>query len=167
MALASRIITQITGDYTSALDLETPTSSLAYSVQTDFATGAGAGQADTRWTDTRTLTASATENLDLAGVLTGPFGTVLTFARIKAVYFRAAPGNTNDVQVTRPATNGVPLFLAASDGIAIPPGGWFSWGAPTAAGVLVTPATGDLITVTNSAGTTGVTYDVIVIGASS
>ena len=167
MALATRITTSITGDYTNALDLETPTSSLAYSVQTDLATGTGAGQADLRWSDTRTLSASATENLDLAGVLTNAFGTVLTVARIKAVYFRAAAANTNDVQVTRPASNGVPLFMAVSDGIAIPPGGWFSWGAPTAAGVVVTPSTGDLITVTNSAGSTSVTYDVIIIGASA
>jgi hypothetical protein len=38
---------------------------------------------------------------------------------------RADAGNTNDVQLTRPAANGVPLFLAAGDGVAIGPGDIF------------------------------------------
>jgi DNA-binding beta-propeller fold protein YncE len=91
----------------------------------------------------------------------------LTFARIKLLYIGAASGNTNDVQITRPASNGVPLFLAAGDGIAVRPDGKFVWVAPGATGIAVTAGTGDLITLTNSGGTTGVTYDVVIIGASA
>lgn len=167
MALTSRITVAVTGDLTSALDLETPTSSLAYSAQIDLATGTGLAQADMRWSDQRTLSASGTEDLDLAASLTGALGTTLTFARIKALLVKAAATNTNNVVISRPAANGVPLFAAASDAISVQPGGLFLWVAPSAVGVVVTPATGDLITVTNSAGTTGVTYDVIVIGASA
>jgi hypothetical protein len=88
-------------------------------------------------------------------------------ARIKAILVKAASGNTNNVNVSRPASNGVPLFLAASDGIAVLPGGAFLWVAPNAAGVAVTAGTGDLLTFTNSAGTASVTYDVVIVGASA
>jgi len=152
---------------TSALDLTSAVSHLEYASRVELTTGTGANASDMQWSDTRTLAASGTENLDLAGSLTGPVGNTLTFARVKAVVFKAAAGNTNNVQVTRPASNGVPLFMAAGDGISLAPGETFAWFSPTAAGVVVTAATGDLLTVTNSAGTTGVTYDVIIIGASA
>ena len=123
----------------------------------------------TRRTSLSTLSASATENLDLAGSLTGALGTTLTFARIKAVFISAAAANTNDVQVTRPASNGTAIFMAAGDGIALRPGAAFAWvsGSADATGVAVTAGTGDLITVTNSAGTTSVTYTVVVLGCSA
>jgi hypothetical protein len=167
VALYTRISTVVESTLTSALDLVTASAPLRYSNVVDLATGTGANQADMLWSDTRTLTASATEDLDLAGSLTGPLGGTLTFARVKYLLFKASGANTNNVVVSRPAANGVPIFAAASDALALVPGGWFSWGAPTAAGVAVTPATGDLITVTNSAGGTSVTYDVIVIGGSA
>jgi hypothetical protein len=47
------------------------------------------------------------------------------------------------------------------------PDGKFVWVAPGATGIAVTAGTGDLITLTNSGGTTGVTYDVVIIGASA
>jgi hypothetical protein len=120
---------------------------------TTLTSGTGDHAADMMWSDTRTLSASATEDLDLAGSLSPHVGTgTLTFARVKLLYVAAASGNTNDVQVTSPASNGVPFFLAAGDGLAVKPDGKFIWCAPNAAGVAVTASTGDLITVTNSAG---------------
>jgi len=118
------------------------------------------------FTDTRTLTASATENLDFAGTLTDAYGATVTMARLKALIVVAATGNTNDVQISRPAANGVPLFLAASDAIPVRPGGLFAWACADATAIVVTAGTGDLVTITNSAGTTSVTYTVIAIGAS-
>ena len=95
--------------------------------------------------------------------------TTLTFARIKAIHISAAAGNTNNVQVTRPASNGVPWLMAAGDGIALRPGAAMTWssGSADATGVAVTAGTGDLITITNSAGTTGVTYNVVIVGCSA
>jgi hypothetical protein len=167
VALASRITLSVESNLTSVLDLLTATAPLVYSSQIDLATGVGQSQADMQWSDTRTLTPSATEDLDLAGVLVGPLGTTLTFARIKGLFVRAAAANTNNVVISRPAANGVPLFSAASDALPVMPGGWFGWVAPNATGVAVTPATGDLITVTNGGAGTSVTYDVIVLGASA
>jgi hypothetical protein len=79
----------------------------------------------------------------------------------------ASSSNTNNVRVTRPASNGVPLFLAASDGIDILPGGCFLWAAPAATTVTVTAGTGDLINVANSSSGTSVTYSVVIIGTSA
>jgi hypothetical protein len=166
MALSATIQAKVSASHTNVLDLGTATFPLSVIQSLSLTDGTGASQADRIFTDTRTLAASAAESLDLAGSLTNAYGTV-TFARIKAVLVTAASGNTNDVQFTRPASNGVPLFMAAGDGIALAPGDFFLWASSTAAGKAVTASTGDLLTLTNSAGSTSVDYTVVIIGASS
>jgi hypothetical protein len=163
--LTAEISLNATGKQSTALDLGTATLPFSLSVAYSLTDGVAAGQADRVFTDTRTLGPSATENLDLAGVLTDAFGALITFATIKAVIVRARKENTNDVQVTRPATNGVPIFMVAGGGVALAPGEVFAK-VRSGAGIPVVPATGDLIAVTNSAAGTPVTYDVIVIGTS-
>ncbi|MER7212451.1 hypothetical protein ABT340_35810 [Streptosporangium sp. NPDC000239] len=158
---------QLEGELTSPLDLSTPTNLVKFAKQMNLKQGAGAGQADILWSDQRTIAASGSDALDLAGSLTGPFGTTLTFARIKMVVVLAAAGNTNNVNVVMPGSNGVPLFLAASDGIAVKPGGMLFWYDPSAAGVVVTAGTGDLLNIVNSGAGTSVTYDIHIVGASS
>ncbi|MFD3929690.1 hypothetical protein [Streptomyces sp. NPDC058614] len=149
-------------------DLSVPQDLIDYLKTLSFADGAGVGAANLLFHDQRTLAASGTENLDFAGTLADKFGQTLTFARIKAVLVVAAAANTNNVNFTQPAANGVPgMFLAAGDGVAVQPGGMFLWVAPSAAGAVVTAATGDLLTVTNSAAGTSVTYDVIILGAAT
>lgn len=152
---------------TNPLDLVTGTAALKIAKAMALSSGAGVGQADRMWSDRRTLAASGTENLDLNGVLVDAFGATATFARIKLVLVTAATGNTNNVNFIRETTNGVPLFLALGDGIPVHPGGGFAWWSPDAVSVPVTAATGDLLTVTNSGSGTGVTYDVVIIGASA
>jgi len=166
MALSTRMVFTLAADLTSALDLATASVPLAISKTIEMATGTSTGLADKVFHDTRTLTASATEDLDLAGSLTDALGTALTIVKLKAVYISAASANTNNVVLSRPAANGVPLFSAASDAISVLPGGMLLWVAP-GAGVTVTAATGDLMTITNSAGSTSVTYDVVLIGTSA
>lgn len=168
MALGNTSISvSVTSNQVKSLDLGDANFPIALTQAIALLNGTGAGQADLIFTDSRTLSASGTENLDLAGSLTDAYGATITFARIKAVLIVAASGNTNDVQVTRPASNGVPIFMAAGDGIALKPNAVFLWAASDATGVAVTAGTGDLLTITNSAGTTGVTYTVIIIGASA
>jgi hypothetical protein len=43
--------------------------------------------------------------------------------KLKLVYVFADPTNVNNVVVTRLAANGVPLFAAAGDALAVLPGG--------------------------------------------
>lgn len=146
------------------LDLGSVRDNLLKDFSQVFTNGVGLDQANRMWHDQRTLAASATENLDLAASLVDAFGNTLTFTRVKAIIVRAVDGNTNSVQVTRPAANGVPLFMAAGDGIALTPGAAFVAIFPDANGIAVTAGTGDLLTITNSAGGTPVTYDIVIIG---
>lgn len=167
MSLSASMKLTVSASLSRALDLVTAQSPMVKSALLAFSDGAGANQADRVFHDTRTIAASGNEDLDLAGSLTDVYGQTITFARIKGVIIIASSGNTNNVNVSRPASNGVPLFLAASDGLAVKPGGFFAWGSPDASGVAVTAGTGDLLNIANSGGTTGVTYDVIIIGAAS
>lgn len=166
MALVTELVSRITANLTNTVGLSPVQAPLAVEDHFQLANGTGSGQADRVYSVTNTLGASATANLDLAGSLTDAFGTALTIVKLKLIRVTAAAGNTNDVQVTRPASNGVPLFLAASDGLPVMPGGVFEWCAP-GAGITVTAATGDLLTFTNSAAGTSVTYSVVLVGTSA
>lgn len=166
MPLAATIKAGINLTQTNVLDLGTASFPLNLLHSIALSDGTGADQADRVFSDTRTLAASASEDLDVSGSLTNAYGTV-TFARIKAVLVVASDANTNNVNLTRPASNGVPLFLAAGDGLAIRPGGVFLWACSDATGVAVTAGTGDLITLANSSGSTSVTYSIVIIGASA
>jgi hypothetical protein len=136
------------------------------SVNQAFTDGAGASQVDRMFSDTRTLAASASESLDLAGgALPDAFGVALTFARVKAIFVRASALNTNNVVLSRPAANGVPFLDAASDAHSIAPGGCVLLMRPDAAGWAVTAGTGDLITLANSGAGTTVSYDIVILGA--
>jgi len=131
----------------------------------NFADGTGANQAKKIWTDTRTLTASATENLDLAGGLTDAFGAALTFTAIKALIVKADPANVNDVVLGGHASAAwVAPFAASTERVNVKPGGMIALVAPDATGYAVVATTGDLLKVLNSAGSTSVIYTIIIIG---
>ncbi len=168
MALTSGVNVQLDALLTSALDLSTVSSPLTIAQHYPLTSGTGANQADKVWSDTRTLAASGTENLDLAGVLLDAFGVAITFVKVKAMLIRAASGNTNDVLVGGHATTAFVNWVSdPTDVIVVKPGGLFLLVAPGASGYGVTAATGDLLKVTNSAGTTGVTYDIAILGTSA
>ena len=166
MSVSATIKASVSGSQSGAKDLGTVSFPFALAANSSLADGTGAGQADVLFTDSRTLAASATEDLDLAGSLTDALGATLTMAKLKFVMIKAASGNTNDVVLSRPAANGVPLFDAAGDSIAIKPGGVFMWAVP-GSGVTVTAGTGDLLTLTNSAAGTSVSYDIVLMGTSA
>jgi hypothetical protein len=165
--LKTIVTAQIETTFKNLLDLSTPVDSLTETARIQLANGTGANAADLCFHDQRTINASANEDLDLAGSLAGPFGAAQVFVELRAIMIKAAAGNTNNVRVTRPASNGVPLFLAASDGIDVPPGGVFLWSCPADGKVTVTASTGDLINIANSSSGTSVTYDVVIVGTSA
>jgi hypothetical protein len=146
-----------------ALDLDTPIDPLTLSLLLTMPNGTGSGAVSQMWHDQRTLGASATEDLDFAGSLTNAFGVTLTFATIRFVYIRAATTNTNAVQVTRTATTGILLFMADGDGISLAAGDMFIYHSPLV-GKTVTAGSDDTLTITNSAGSTSVVYDIVVVG---
>lgn len=130
-----------------------------------FASGTAANQADILWGDERTISASSSENLDLAGVLTDAFGAAVAAVELVAILIIANAANTNNVVVGGAASNAVPLFGGTLGTISVPPGGFFYAAGPGAAGLCtVTPSSGDILKVANSAGGTGVTYQIIILG---
>ena len=164
-SLSAKIALSIAAAYVDSRDLGAVNQDLAYPPNWVFTDGTGANQAKKVVEDTRTLAASATENLDLAGGLTDAFGAAVTFTKVKALIIVAAPGNTNDVLVGGAASNGfISPFGDATDVVKVKPGGAIALIAPDASGYAVTAATGDLLKVANSAGGTSVDYTVIVVG---
>lgn len=165
MTLDLRFLAQLSGVLTSATDLSTASAPVDLAQQLRFVDGAGAGAANRVFLDTRTVPASGTDSIDLAGSLTDPFGAALTFARIKGLVVVARATNVTDVRITRPASNAVPLLSAAAY-IPVRPGGLFVWMDPSAAGVVVTAGTGDLLDMVNS-GATDAIFNIAIIGAAS
>lgn len=89
--LNATLIFSGTGTLSYALDLSTVRDSVQTgssnfdALSTSLAFGTGNQQAKEWFHDTRTITAGANDDIDLAGGLTNPFGTTLNFAVIKAI----------------------------------------------------------------------------------
>lgn len=164
-SLTARIRLEINADLVNSLDIGSVKYPLAYGAHYVLSDGTGADQAKEAFTDTRTLAASATENLDLAGVLADVFGNLLTFTKIKALIVKADATNVNDVLVGGHATAAIStLFGDATDKVRVKPGGTVAFIAPDANGYAVTATTADMLTVANSGAGTSVTYTIIIIG---
>lgn len=160
----STIVSRIICTAESDLDNVVAVAPLDLLTTINLANGTGANAANQVWSDTRTLAASGSENLDLAGALTDAFGATITFTKIKAILIKAAPGNTNNVVIGAEATNPWVGLLNSTGTITLRPGAGFMAWAPDSTGMAVVASTGDLIKVVNSAGTTGVDYTIVVIG---
>lgn len=170
MPLTARFSVAATASQTATLDLGTALAQLSKSYTVDLANGTAAGQVDRIFHDTRTLTASATEDIDLAGVLADALGTTLTFARVKGLIVAAAAGNTNNVIVGgASATQFVSWVGAATHTVTVRPGAVLALmaGSADAVGYVTAAGSTDLLKIANSGGTTSVTYDLVVIGCSA
>ncbi|WP_328426024.1 hypothetical protein [Streptomyces sp. NBC_00443] len=170
MALSGTILAvSAFAELTQALDLGSGRAPQQLSRKMSLGSGTGAGKADRVFSDRRTLAASATEDLDLAGVLTDAFGTAITFARIKGLIVAAAAANTNNVVVGAASSNAWATLLGATHTLTLRPGAFVAVGTgeADATGYAVTAGTGDLLKIANSAGGTSVSYDIHIIGASA
>lgn len=169
MSLTSSLSVAVGYSQSSVLDLGTANLPVSVRTAVQLTSGTGAGKADVAFQDRRTLAASASEDLDLAGSLVGPFGATLTYVRVKGLYIKAGDTNTNNVVVGNAASNGWATLLNATGTITLRPGAAVlaMAGPADATAYAVTASTGDLLHVANSAAGTSVTYDVVVIGASA
>ncbi len=168
MTLNTRLAVSLNADLRSDLDLAAASVPLSWLRRVNLVDGTGAGEANRVWHDRRTLAASASENLDLAGVLVDALGAGLTFARVKTLIVAAAAGNTNTVLVGGAESNAWASWAGAADNVVVVrPGGLLLLAAPDATAYPVTASTADLLTVTNGGSGTSVTYDIVIIGASA
>lgn len=170
MPLTATLAASVIADQSAAIDLGTVAYPLRKYATVTLANGTGAGQADQLWTDQRTIAASGTDDLDLAGSLTNAFGATVTFARIKSILVTAAAGNTNNVLVGGAASAQFLSWVgSATDKVVVRPGGFFALGAGAAdaIGYVVTATTADLLRIANSGAGTGVTYDISILGCTA
>lgn len=169
MALKSALAISASATLTGATDLASISSPLSFTRAVKLASGTGAGKADRMFADTRTLAASATEDLDLSGALLDALGGPAAFARIKALVISADKDNTNNVVFGAASANAWATLLNSTGTVTLRPGAsaCFMAGVADATGWGVTAGTGDLLKVANSAGGTAVNYDIVVIGNSA
>lgn len=168
MPLSAKLSILLSGiTQTKVVDGDNVTFSPALTHTKSMVDGVGAGQADILWRDlARSLAASATEDLDLRGVLTNVFGDLVNLVKVKVIVVKAASGNTNDVVVGGAATNAFPLFSDVTDKIPVKPGGCLAIDGGDA-GYAVTAGTGDLLRIGNGGAGSSVTYDIWLIGTSA
>lgn len=164
MGFTARIAASIVGALTGAQDVGDSRYNFDQRASIEIALGTGLEQANHVFTDTRTLAASASETLDLAGGLSDALGTTLTFTAIKAILITAAEGNANNVVVGGGSNPFRGWFADATDKIAVTPNGLILLVDPTAAGQAVTASTGDLLLIANGGSGTSVTYTITIIG---
>ncbi len=167
MPLVTRIGLNVASTYSTTGDLSTVrTIPWAYEKIISLASGVGLNQADKLFVDQRTVTTGAIDSLDLAGGgLLDVDGAPFAPARIKGLILFAATANTTILSLTRPA-NGVPFLGASGDLVTAHAGSLIMLAWPSAAGIVVTAATGDLIDIVNAAGASAV-YDIAIWGASA
>jgi len=113
MALTSELRVKFTATQTGSNDLGNPRFLPSLDKVLQFTSGTGANQADIVWTDERTLAASGSEDLDLAGALTDAFGATITAVELVAIIIVADAGNTNNV-VVGDATDHVRRFSGSA-----------------------------------------------------
>lgn len=170
MTLSTVLDLSITSTNTKTRDLSTPAvDPLSISRRITLTDGTAAGKADLMWYDENTLAASGTTNIDLVGALTNAFGDTFSPARIKAVFFEADAGNTNNVIIGAAAATQWAALLGTAGTMTFRPGAWmlFAAGVTDATGYVCADGATDLLKVANSSGGTGVTYRIALIGASA
>lgn len=169
MALSAKLLAQVTATQTTVLDLGTGTLPLTKRELVELTNGTTAGKADKMFSDTRTINASSSEDLDLAGVLTDAFGATITLTRVKAIMVKASSANSNNVVVGNASSNAWATLLGATHTVTLRPGSTLMViaGSADATGYAVTAGTGDILKVANSGAGTSVSYDIIIIGASA
>lgn len=168
ISLASQLALSIAWQYQNTLDLSTVKDHGVRQLDDALASGTGLDQADLVFHDKRTLSATSSESLDLAGGLTDAFGQSLAFARIKAITIRNLATTAGyHLEVGGAASNAFVNWVGdASDVLRIGPGGVMQLWNPSAAGYAVTAGTGDLLKINNPNGAS-LEYEIILIGASA
>ncbi|NEY32059.1 hypothetical protein GTU99_07605 [Streptomyces sp. PRKS01-65] len=169
MALSSTLAVSAFTELTGASGLGTARVPAGLSRAVTLASGTGAGRADRAYTARRTIAASGTDDLDLAGVLTDALGGTITYARIKGLFIAAAAANQNNVVIGNATSNAWATLLNATGTVTLRPGAVLAAvaGSADATAYGVTAATGDVLRIANSGGGSTVSYDICIVGASA
>lgn len=132
-----------------------------------FTNGVIAGTNNLIWSDRRTVAAGVTDTIDLnGGGLTDAFGVAVNFASVTGIciFNRETVINTRTLNF-RPAAAATFLwtFGAVGNTIAIAPSGaYIQW--DDVVGGHLSPGGADSLSLVNTDGANGVTYDILIIG---
>lgn len=166
MGLAANISTLIDATLDGTVDIGSVSHKLQFNPSFVWTDGTAANQANKLFADTRTISASSNDDLDLSGVLTDAFGATLSLTKVKALLIRASTSNTNDVLVGGATSNPwFSSFVSSDDKIKVKPGGVLLLVAPNTDAYSVTAATGDILRIANGGAGTSVTYDIVLLGS--
>lgn len=164
--MSAKIMASIKVTATKALDLSAPAETVQKAVSQSLAFGDGSDEADMIWHDSRTLAATTSENIDLAGTLVNAFGATITFSKVKAIFIHNNGDTAGVLEVGAAATPfGGPLKDAASDIITVPHNGMFLSTNPES-GWTVTAGSADLLKINNTAAVIA-GYDIVIVGVSA
>ncbi len=163
--LSTRVVVDLSGTLSGTTGIATPVAKLTAPRTMDFVNGVAAGQADSIYVSTASITTAATLTLDVKGALLDPLGAAFTPAKLKLVYIYSQPANTTTLTLFGDV-NHVPILNTVATTSTLLPGGMFLLVQPPLAGITVTAATGDIIKIVNAAGATAV-VDIVLVGTSS
>jgi hypothetical protein len=165
MSLDTSINVSVRAALRKSLDLDVAQDPLSFTRTVTLTNGAGANQADQSFHDKRTLAASSSEELDVAGSLSDAFGDTITLARVKVLYVKNLSAGDKLI-IGGAAANALGLFSDASDKLELRPGGIVVITAPDADGVAV--GSNDKLKLAHSGDTTtNLDYEIVLIGASA
>lgn len=172
MSLTAKMDLNLSATLLTALDLVTATAPLSQTLTPlDLTSGTGANQADTIFSDTRSLAATATENIDLY-TWSNALGDTQTNARIKLLLIRNKNTATGDVlRIGGLGNSGAwdsPFNSDHDATVDIQPGGYLILSAPLATGYTVTSSSvNHTLKFANTSASNTLAYDLVVIGASA
>jgi len=168
LSLQGSVAVQVTIRYTNPLDLSTPVDNLSRKNQVDYSSGTGQNQADRLWHDTRVVSGTNNDDINMLA-LTDSLGQTIAPARLRSMTIKASDTNSNNLLVVCSVTNGWlgPFGAAMSSGFALQPGQIFNWTLGNSLGWAVTSGAGTLrVKQTAVASNSPASYDIILVGAS-
>lgn len=149
-------------------DFGIPSHTIGTSNDVTFTDGAGVNQVNQVWADAaRSINASTSDDLDLSGVLTNKLGQTVSFVRVKGIYVRFLTSTATFVLNVGGGSNPFINYLTGTTPVVvIRAGGTFCLIGPDATGYAVTAGTGDILRI-NNPNAAAITYDIIIVGATS
>jgi hypothetical protein len=150
--LTSQVQIAVVSDFAETLGLSTPRDRVNYALTKSFANGTGTAQVNAIYHAKRTLASGASEELKLTGTLQDTFGNVVSFARVNALMIENTSASMTLTIGGSEANAWNTWTTGATDSVVIGSSGAMLTVNPLT-GWVVASGTGDLLKITNSAGT--------------
>ena len=139
-------------------------------VTLQLSNGTSDNQADRQYSEEKSIAASGTYDLDLAGAVEDALGETLTLAEIVGIFVRnKSAAVTTTVSVGAAASNPVASLFGDTSDVDVIPGNGGVWlrGSPADGGFAVAAGSADTLRFTNNDGSNGATIEIYIVGRSA